>query len=72
MFFFNFRPVDWEEMSFKDISYLELGWPFCSVEQNHFCNLVEVIKRNISWLSFVMFNCVFSLSHVVFWVRCGT
>ena len=25
-----------------------------------------------SWLLFVMFNCVFSLSHVVSWVRCGT
>ena len=25
-------------MSFKDISYLELWWPFCSGEQNHLCN----------------------------------
>ena len=25
-----------------------------------------------SWLSFVMFNYVLSLSHVVSWVRCGT
>ena len=25
-----------------------------------------------SWLLFVMFNCVLSLSHVVYWVRCGT
>ena len=25
-------------MSFKDISYLELWWPFCLVEQNHLCN----------------------------------
>ena len=24
------------------------------------------------WLLFVMFNCIFSLSHVVSWVRCGT
>ena len=23
---------------FKDISYLELWWLFCSVEQNHLCN----------------------------------
>ena len=29
-------------------------------------------KRLTSWLSFVMFNCVLSLSHVVSWVRCGT
>ena len=25
-------------MWFKDISYLELWWPFCSAEQNHLCN----------------------------------
>ena len=25
-------------MSFKDISYLELWWPFCSVEQSNLCN----------------------------------
>ena len=25
-----------------------------------------------SWLSFVKFNCVLSLSHVVSWDRCGT
>ena len=25
-------------MSFKDISYLELWQPFCSVEQSHLCN----------------------------------
>ena len=25
-------------MSFKDISYLELWWPFCSAVQNHLCN----------------------------------
>ena len=25
-------------MSFKDISYLELWQPFCSVKMNHFCN----------------------------------
>ena len=24
-----------------------------------------------SWPSFVMFNCVLSLSHVVSWIRCG-
>ena len=28
-------------------------------------------KGLTSWLLFVMFNCVLSLSHVVFWVRCG-
>ena len=25
-------------MSFKDISYVELWWPFCLAEQNHLCN----------------------------------
>ena len=29
-------------MSFKDISYLELWWPFCSVEWNHLCNFGKV------------------------------
>ena len=29
-------------------------------------------KGLISWLLFVMFNCVLLLSHVVSWVRCGT
>ena len=29
-------------------------------------------KGLTSWLLFVVFNCVFSLSHVVSWVRCGT
>ena len=26
-------------MSFKDISYLEVWWPFCSAERIHLCNL---------------------------------
>ena len=25
-------------MSYKDASYLELWWPFCSAGQNHLCN----------------------------------
>ena len=25
-------------MFFKDISYLELRWPFCLTERNHLCN----------------------------------
>ena len=29
-------------------------------------------KGLTSWLLFVMFNCVLSLSHVVSWVKCGT
>ena len=35
--FFEFEPVV-QEMSFKDISYQEPLWPFCSVEWNHLCN----------------------------------
>ena len=28
-------------MSFKDISYLELWRPLCSMEQNHLCNFIK-------------------------------
>ena len=43
---FEFGPV-FQKMSFKDIPYLELWWPFCSVEQKHFFEiLVEGIMRN--------------------------
>ena len=34
----KFGPVVQEEMSFKDISYLELWRPFCYVERKHLCN----------------------------------
>ena len=30
--YFEFGPVVQEEMSFKDIYYLELSWPSCSEE----------------------------------------
>ena len=36
-FFFQFGLVV-QEMSFKDISYLELWRPLCLAEQNHLCN----------------------------------
>ena len=36
--FFKFGPMVQEEMSFKDISYLELWQPLCSVEWNHLFN----------------------------------
>ena len=35
----TFGPVVHEEMSFKDISYLELWQPLCSVDCNHLCNI---------------------------------
>ena len=47
-----------EEMSFKDISYLELWRPLCSVEQNHLCNFgrrlheeqfCEIILNSNQW-----------------------
>ena len=34
---FEFRPVVKEDMSFKDICYLELCQLFCSAERNHLC-----------------------------------
>ena len=45
---FEFGPVVQEEMSFKDISYLELWWPFCSAEGNHLCNSGRGYMRNNS------------------------
>ena len=33
-------------MLFKDISYLELWWPFCSAERNHLCNFGRGYHRD--------------------------
>ena len=41
---FKFGPAV-QEILFKDISYLELWQPLCSVEQSHLCILVESIMR---------------------------
>ena len=55
----KFGQVVLEEMLFKDISYLELWQPFCSVEQNHVCNFgrgyyeeqsCEIILNLDQWL----------------------
>ena len=35
----KFGPVVQEEMSFKDISYLELWQPLCSVDWHYLCNI---------------------------------
>ena len=35
--YFEFGHVVQEEMLVKDITYLELWQPFCSVERNHLC-----------------------------------
>ena len=32
-------------MSFKDISYLELWQPLCSMERNHLCNFGRVYNE---------------------------
>ena len=37
--YMRFGPVVHVEMSFKDISYLELWQPLCSVDWNHLCNI---------------------------------
>ena len=37
--YFELEPVVQEELTLKDISYLELWQAFCSVERNHLCNL---------------------------------
>ena len=36
--YMKFRPVVQEEMSFKDISYLDLWQPLCLRDWNHLCN----------------------------------
>ena len=37
--YMKFRPLFQEEISFKDISYLELWQPLCSVDRNPLCNI---------------------------------
>ena len=37
-----------QEMTFKDISYLELWWPFAQPSQTICTFLIEGIMRNIS------------------------
>ena len=37
--YMKFGPVVQEEMSLKDISYLKLWQPLCSVDWNHLCNI---------------------------------
>ena len=36
--YMEFGLVVQKEMSFKDISYLELWLPLCSADRNHLCN----------------------------------
>ena len=39
--YMKFGPVVQEEMSFKEISYLKLWQPLCSVDWNHLCNFAR-------------------------------
>ena len=43
--YFEFGPEFQEEMSFKNISYLELWQPLCSMEQNHLFNFGKVLHE---------------------------
>ena len=36
--YIELRPMDQKEMTFKDISYLELWQPLCSADLNYLCN----------------------------------
>ena len=47
--FLRFGSVVQEEVLFKDISYLELWWPFCSAEWNHLCNFGKRQIGEHSW-----------------------
>ena len=71
----KFGPVFQEEMPFKDISYLELWWPFCSVEQNQLCNfgkehykeqLYDIILNLDQW-----FRSICLLKIFIIWSPCG-
>ena len=57
---FEFEPVVQEEMSLKDISFLELWQPLCSKELNNLCNFgrrhheeqfCEIILNLNQWFS---------------------
>ena len=45
--YFEFGPEFQEEMSFQDISYLELWQPLCSMEQNHLFNFGKVLQQEM-------------------------
>ena len=57
-------------MSFKYISYLELWQPFCSMEQNYLCFLVEGEMRNNSVNHFEfgpVVQMLFKISYLELW-----
>ena len=65
-------------MPFKDISYLQLWWPYCLTEQNPICNfarwhnkehLCEAMSfRNVSYLQLWWPSC---LAHQNLWANLG-
>ena len=59
---FKFGPVV-QVMSFNGISYLQLGWPFCSAERNHLCNFGRVSSCNFNLLCCI--NLLFSFCYIV-------
>ena len=57
-------------MSFKDILYLELWWPWYSVQQNHLCNcgrehyeehFCELILNLVQWYQEIPFKDISNL-----------
>ena len=52
---FDFGPVV-QEISFEDISYLELCQPLFLAKQNHLCNFGRGIVRNISVKLFLIWT----------------
>ena len=72
---FEFKPVVQEEMSLKDISYLELRQPLCSVEWNHLCSFgrgyyeeqfCEIILNLDQWFRRCLFK---DISYLELWLH---
>ena len=77
-YYFEFRRVVQENMSFLDISYLQLRRLFCLAEQNHFfnfgkghygkhsceiiLNLKEMLKKSLKKINL----CFFTLASILF------
>ena len=60
-------------MSFRDISYLELWWPFCSGEQNNLCSFGREYKEEqsreiiLNWTSGSGGDIVLKISYLELW-----
>ena len=51
-------------MSYKDISYLELWWPFCSAGQNYLCNFDVGYQEEQFCGIFINLNQLFRRCHL--------